>query len=295
MATKTRVRSTILDLVRLPNVFTAAADAVAGFLYVGGGIEDWPTLLALVGASSCLYSGGVVLNDVCDVKRDALERPKRPIPSGRISRQAASVLAAILLAAGVGCAACVSTRAFVIAGLLVLAIILYDAVLKTTAVAPALMGVCRALNLTLAMSWAASLGTTAIAIPAGLMWLYVTSLTFFARHEAGFSTRGRLAAGTAGMCLAITGLAALWWVLEPAHPTYLGLVAALVLFVGYHGWQAVRKAEPATVQRSTKTFVLAIILFDTCLAAASRGPLVALLVAVLILPAVLSGRLFRVT
>ncbi len=289
-----RIRA-YLDLIRLPNVFTAAADALAGFLYVGGGIADWPMLIALVGASSCLYTGGVVLNDVCDVKRDTRERPERPIPSGRVSREAAFILAATLLAAGVGCAAWVSTRAFVIAGLLVLVIVLYDAVLKATMLAPTLMGVCRALNLTLAMSWAGSAWAAATMIPAGAMWLYVTSLTFFARYEAGVSTRRRLAGGIMGMCLAIAGLSGLWWILEDGHSAYLGLVGGLVLFIGYQGWGPIRETEPAAVQRATRTFVLAIILFDTCITAAARGPVVALLVAGMILPAVMLNRLFRVT
>ncbi len=284
-----------LDLIRLPNIFTAAADAVAGFLYTGGRLEDWPTLLSLLGASSCLYAGGVVLNDVCDIERDTHERPERPIPSGHVSRRAAGILACILLAAGLGCATSVSFRALLIAGLLVLAIVLYDAVLKTTAVAPAIMGLCRALNLTLAMSTAASLSSAATTLPAGLMWLYVTSLTFFARREAGVSAPRHLAVGLAGMCAAVAGLSCLPWVLQHSNPTYLVLVGGLLLFVCYHGRQAIRNPGPSTVQHATKAFVLAIILFDACLATAARGPLAGLLVACMILPAALLGRLFRVT
>ena len=39
----------------------------------------------LAGASVCLYWAGMAANDWADRELDAVERPERPIPSGRIS------------------------------------------------------------------------------------------------------------------------------------------------------------------------------------------------------------------
>ena len=47
------------------------------------------TLLCLLVASGCLYTAGMVLNDVFDYEIDRHERPFRPLPSGRISLGAA--------------------------------------------------------------------------------------------------------------------------------------------------------------------------------------------------------------
>lgn len=58
--------------------------------------------LLLVGMSF-LYVGGMVLNDVCDAEVDLQERPARPIPSGRVSRRAATGGAVVLLLLGWGC------------------------------------------------------------------------------------------------------------------------------------------------------------------------------------------------
>jgi len=67
-----------LSLVRPANACTAIADVTAGALYVSARWEDWRGWMLLAGASAFLYAGGVVLNDVCDARRDAVDRPERP-------------------------------------------------------------------------------------------------------------------------------------------------------------------------------------------------------------------------
>ncbi len=60
-----------------------------------------PDLGWLMLATSGLYAGGVVLNDVYDAELDAAERPERAIPSGRISKQNALIFGALLLILGI--------------------------------------------------------------------------------------------------------------------------------------------------------------------------------------------------
>jgi 4-hydroxybenzoate polyprenyltransferase len=284
-----------LDLVRLPNLFTAAADVLAGFLYSGGELARWTDLVALIAASVCLYAGGVALNDVCDVERDSRERSERPIPSRRISRRTALRLSSALLVIGFGFAALISTRAAMIAGLMIVAIVLYDAVLKSTPVAPAVMGLCRALNLALGMHAAGSLWTVAAMTPIGLMWLYVASVTFFARHEAGVSSCLRLTAGTIGVCAAVAGLSAMAWIVPLAQVCFLWPLALLLVGLGYVGFRAASRPSLQTVQAAVKVFVISLILFDACIAWSARGSLAGLLTASLILPTIFLARILRVT
>ena len=76
-----------LQLVRLPNVFTAAADVAMGYLVTHDTLRP-ATHFALLAAASCLlYLSGMVLNDVFDADADARERPERPIPSGRVAQR----------------------------------------------------------------------------------------------------------------------------------------------------------------------------------------------------------------
>ena len=284
-----------LDLIRLPNIFTAIADVLAGYLYTGGGTSGWMALVRLAAASACLYGGGVVLNDICDVERDRRERPDRPIPSGRTSIRGAGVLAGILLALGPVLAATVSTRAAVTAVALLVSIILYDRVFKELAVAPALMGLCRALNLFLGMTWVATSWTVAVMVPIALVWLYIASVTHFARGEADVSRRWQLGAGVIGACVAVGGLARLYAVVVAAHVEYLWLVGGLLIFLGYRGIRAAHHPEPANVQGMVRLFILSLVAFDASLAWAGRGPMAALCVAGLLVPTILLGRRLRVT
>ena len=76
-----------LELLRLPNLFTAAADVAMGFLFVratwAAPRHDW-LLVPVALASILLYASGVVLTDVFDRTIDSRQRPERPLPSGRI-------------------------------------------------------------------------------------------------------------------------------------------------------------------------------------------------------------------
>src|SRR5436309_14576826 len=99
-----------LQLVRLPNLFTAAADSLAGWLLVSGPLDAPGQWLPLVCASVCLYAGGIVLNDVFDIDVDRGERPGRPLPSGRVAFRVAVSLGWALLVLGLGLAVLSGTR-----------------------------------------------------------------------------------------------------------------------------------------------------------------------------------------
>ncbi len=62
-----------LQLIRLPNVFTAAADSLAGWLIVGGSFAHPERWIPLCGASMCIYAAGIALNDVLDYEIDCAE------------------------------------------------------------------------------------------------------------------------------------------------------------------------------------------------------------------------------
>lgn len=85
----------LLELMRPPNLVTAAADVLAGAA-VADALLD-PRLLALVLASALLYAGSAVMNDVFDARLDARERPERPIPSGRVTRSEGFSFGSLLL------------------------------------------------------------------------------------------------------------------------------------------------------------------------------------------------------
>src|SRR5215218_3456136 len=97
--------------MRPANIVTAVADILAGIAIAGNAAhanlfqQNTAAVLLLVFSTIGLYGGGVVFNDVFDADLDAVERPERPIPSGLISRKAATLLALLLLIIGIVAAA----------------------------------------------------------------------------------------------------------------------------------------------------------------------------------------------
>ena len=136
----------------LPAVFTALADICAGYSCQTRGFQHVGEFAALLTASAALYLAGMVFNDVFDRRRDAIGRPGRPIPSGRIRVSSAAIVGAVLVAIGLGSAMSVSTQALWIALGLTACIIAYDGVLKVTPLGPLAMGGCRFLNVMLGAS-----------------------------------------------------------------------------------------------------------------------------------------------
>jgi 4-hydroxybenzoate polyprenyltransferase len=177
------------QLLRAANVFTAASNVLAGFLIVQRGFEPAGTLAALVASSACLYLAGMVLNDFFDAEIDGVERPERPIPSGRIPRGVAGTVGWSLLAIGVLLALATSYQQENIAPgligvLLAIAVVQYDGGLKKTRFGPYAMGWCRVLNVLLGASVAIDLSQRVVPFAyAVAIGAYTVGLTYVARSE----------------------------------------------------------------------------------------------------------------
>ncbi|SCG60867.1 SCO3242 family prenyltransferase [Micromonospora inositola] len=137
----------LAELVRAPAALSVPGDVLAGA--AAAGVLDRRTP-ALAGASVLLYWAGMAANDWADRRLDAVERPERPIPSGRVSPPAALGLAAGLTAAGLALAtAAGGRRAAAVAVPLATTIWGYDLLAKNTAAGPAVMAACRGLDVLL--------------------------------------------------------------------------------------------------------------------------------------------------
>lgn len=139
----------LAELVRLPAVLSVPGDVLSGAALAGTlGTRPGRTA-ALVGSSCLLYLGGMALNDVADHEVDAVERPHRPIPSGRVSLRTASRIAHLLLVGGVAVAATGGRRSFAMALPLAGSVYAYDLTLKDHPSAPIAMATCRVLDVLL--------------------------------------------------------------------------------------------------------------------------------------------------
>jgi 4-hydroxybenzoate polyprenyltransferase len=195
----------LIELVRAPAALSVPGDVVAG---AAAARVLSPRTPALAGASVCLYWAGMAANDWADRNVDAVERPERPIPSGRVSPPVALGVAVGLTAAGVAGAGLVGgRRALAAAGTLAGAVWAYDLGGKDTAAGPALMAACRGLDVLLG----ASAGPVRRAVPAALtVAAHTYTVTALSRHEV-HGGNSRVPAAT----LAATGAVALAAAISP--------------------------------------------------------------------------------
>src|SRR3954468_9192319 len=198
-----------LQLVRLPNVFTAAADSLAGWLLGVGSFGTPGRWVPLVGSSMAIYAAGIALNDLFDYEIDRIERPNRPLPSGRIRKRSAGLLGAGLLLLGLGLAAASgSSASLLVAALLVAAVLTYNAGAKRTALGPEVMGACRGLNVLLGLSQAERFGGPSAWLVAAAIALFVVGVTWISRSETESGRARGIVAGTLVQGTALVGLLA---------------------------------------------------------------------------------------
>ncbi len=291
----------LLQLIRLPNVLTAAADGLAGWLLGGGSLGETGKWAPLAMASMILYAAGMALNDAFDTEIDRQERPGRPIPSGRVSRLFAGGLGALGLVAGPLVALLSGSFAsLIVAAVLALAILAYDAGLKRTALGPGVMGACRGLNLLLGLTHTQMLGGPVCWLAAAMYGLFVCGITWISRSETESGRTRNLLVGLTVQDLALIGLMAA--ALQPGKfpnpmpgrpliPLEGLLVLALVaLAVNLAATRAIHQPVPAVIQNTVKTAILALVWIDVGLVAAVRGPQAAVAIAALWIPAYLLGR-----
>jgi 4-hydroxybenzoate polyprenyltransferase len=188
------------ELVRLPAAATVLGDSLTGA--AAAGRTGARANLGLPVASVLLYWGGMALNDAADARLDAVERPERPIPSGRIGRRRALAVASALTVAGLGAAALAGGRSSVaVAVPLAASIWTYDLVAKQGPAGPIAMAACRGLDVLLG---AGADGVRAAAGPAALVAFHTASLTTLSRGEV-HGTRSSTALASASATVLTAG------------------------------------------------------------------------------------------
>lgn len=283
-------------LARLANWFTAAADIVMGAWIASGGAFQGSELTLLVVASVALYGAGMVANDLADFAIDRIERPQRPLPAGQISRRAAANTTFGLTLVGLAAAEFTGAASGVVALVLAILIFGYNAYAKRTPLGPILMGLCRSLNVVLAMSpWLESgVSFWLASIPLG-NGVYIAGVTLFSRRETTQSPPGRLTLAATSMAAGLAIHAAGFLAAPAISPLAWPALAAFASALGIPVARAIREPGPATVQRAVKTAILGLVALDAVLALAHAGPLAGFAVLGLLAPAVLLGRWFPPT
>ncbi len=290
---------TYLQLVRPANVVTSVADVVAG-IALSGVLSIWNVeiyglhVFWLCLSTMGLYAGGIVFNDVFDTELDAVERPERAIPSGKISIKAAVIFGVILFAIGVFSAFMVSVLSGVLAIVIVLFCSLYDKFGKHHSFfGPINMGLCRGVNLLLGISILAE----AVHIWYGLAVfpvIYIAAITMISRGEVHGGNKS------------VLYLAGLLYLLVSAGQLYMAHISDTLyltaLFVALHLFlvfkpllKAIQNPIGSNIGKAVKAGVLSLIVMDAAWVSVSGNIYLAVLVLLLLPVSMFLARYFAVT
>ncbi|TAH21731.1 MAG: polyprenyltransferase [Cytophagales bacterium] len=271
-----------LQLMRPANIVTAVADIMAGVSLcyyvpknaslVGGVLKSTWNLLSfpvfdlpyLILATIGLYGGGVVLNDFFDADLDKIERPERPIPSGKVSKQEAGLFGLGLLVMGVASAFKVSMLSGFIALSVALLAVLYDYKGKHYAFfAPINMGMCRGGNLLLGASIVAS-NVYHFWFLAFIPIVYIAAITMVSRGEVHGGNKDNLKLGLLMYAAVVISLGLLMFF----YSKDFWAVPFLLLFA-YFIFPPLAKAMneplPANIMQAVKSGVISLIILDATL------------------------------
>jgi 4-hydroxybenzoate polyprenyltransferase len=173
---------TLLLLGRASNLPTVWSNCLAGWLLGGGGNVGRFLMLCL--GATCLYTGGMFLNDAFDAEFDHRYRTERPIPSGSITLDEVWRWGFGWLGAGTVILVLLGGTTGALTAILLLCIVLYDAVHKLIDFSPVLMAACRFFLYLVAAS-AARRGATGLAVwSAFSLAAYIVGLSYLARRES---------------------------------------------------------------------------------------------------------------
>lgn len=275
-----------LQMMRPANIVTAWADILVGVSVTGsiptsfiwtGHQDSLISLFFLLVATTGLYGGGVVFNDVFDADLDAIERPERPIPSGRASIRFGIGLGTGLLILGVVAALQVSYFSGTIAFSIALLALFYDAIGKHhSIVGPLTMGCCRGGNWLLGVSIISPMvlndGFIAL-IPV----LYIAAITAISQGEVhgGDRRTGFVAIGLLG-CVSLGCMSLGLGELGPGElglQTHYQLLFMLPFGLLWSYWvfpafiQATRSPDADLIRNAVRTGVIALIALDSAIVA----------------------------
>ncbi|MEH1924100.1 UbiA-like protein EboC [Nostoc sp.] len=296
-----------LELMRPANIVTAWADILVGFAASGSGVifaklingeASFAVLIPLswlLLATTGLYGGGIVFNDVFDAELDAKERPNRAIPSGRVSRQNATLLGSILFAIGIIAAFQVSSLSAAIAIFITLSCLLYNSLAKHHPFfGPLNMGLCRGSNLLL--------GVSAVPEIIGERWylalipvLYIAAITAISQGEVhgGNKITGVLALLL--IAIVLTAVLALGLLGEYTAIAALPFAVLLAVRILPNFVKAAREPIAENIRNAVKIGVLSLIVLDATVASGFAGLYYGLLVLILLPISMKLAQIFAVT
>ncbi len=286
------------QLIRPANLVTAVADIAAGVAISGitfaSAHSNISSFLLLCTSTIGLYGGGVVFNDIFDAKLDAIERPERALPSGKVPIKNAIILGIFLIIIGLFSAYLVNNICFIIAIVIASLALFYDKVGKHSAIfGPINMGLCRGFNLLLGIAINSSalqnwylLGLIPV--------IYIAAITVISRFEVHGGQKNTII--LAGILYLIVSFCQLFMAQKLGNLIFaLPFIFLHILLIFKPLFTAFNLPSGSNIGKAVKAGVLALIVMDAAWVAISGNILMAVMVLILMPISIIIAKAFAVT
>ncbi|MBI2128314.1 MAG: UbiA family prenyltransferase [Nitrosarchaeum sp.] len=268
------------QLVRFPGIFTAFSNVFLGFFIYSEFVGDWLVLFPLLATSGFLFLAGMTLNDYFDYNIDKNERPRKPLPSGKISRKTALCLGLALLATANISAFFVGFQAVIISVIMTILIFAYDIKLKNIKILGILnLSSIRFLNVILGSS-AVTFNSEIILVSIPIA-IFVAGISILAKTESSVYSRKAKIANLILVLFTIVYVVILTHNMVFTHWLILGVFAV----VSYLPWMIFIEKSPKITQKIVTIQLLSIPILDGMLVMAFSNIVFAIVTISMIFPA----------
>jgi len=271
---------TYLQLVRFPGIFTVFSNVLLGFFVVQQITYDWVSLVFLLGTSSFLFFAGMIFNDFFDFNIDKKQRPERPLPSGKISKNNALIMGLCFLVSANIFSALVGFPSLLVSLGMTGFILLYNVKLKNIPI----MGI---LNLSVIRFFNVILGTTIVAISIDVIQIalpvaiLVAGISILAKSEVSQYSKGTEILNLIFIVSTIFYVNLLAFGGEIIFYPFIALFV-IIIFVPFYFF---KESTQKNIQKKVTFQLLSIIILDASLLALYSELIFALLTLILFVPA----------
>lgn len=276
----------IFQLVRFPGIFTAFSNVLIGFFLASNGNFEFNTLPFLLTTTGLLFAGTMIMNDYADHKIDSVERPKRPLVSGKISRKVALYLIIICFSIANLSALMISETSIIISLLMTGLITSYNFKLKNISVVGIfIISIIRFLNIILGFSIVElSLDVLPYAIP---LSIYVAGISILAKNELNTNSRDGI---LNKIFLAGTVTSVIYLIIQKFSETsiiFLGVFLILIFFS--------LKFNRTNISKIVTIQILGIILLDAVIVSLNNEFVYGIILSSFIIPAYIITKKLYIT
>ena len=253
-------------ITRPVNAAVSGVTAIIAYLIATGTVTS-PAVFLLV-IVTLITAAGNVINDYFDADIDRINRPDRPIPSGRVSRMAARGFAVMLFLAGIAVALFTPPLCLAIAVANSLILVLYAARLKSLPVVGNAAVAYLAASIFLFGGAFAGRDAFVLMIPLATITFLATMVREILKDaedvqgdamggadtlpvRIGIRTTARIAAGIAMIAAIASLIPCLWW-----GPWYLAGIVIADMIIILAAFRALPCETPACIRASQATTLI---------------------------------------